>query len=67
MEFLQLSTGHSEIKYNLQKQWPVISGDLQDDRDLMKLSGKPFINVSDNNQQLKNTQNTKLALQNVTG
>lgn len=67
LEFLQLSTGHSEIKYNLQKQWPVISGDLQDDRDLMKLSGKPFINVSDNNQQLKNTQNTKLALQNVTG
>ena len=67
LEFLQLSAGHSEIKYNLQKQWPVISGDLQDDRELMKLSGKPFINVSDNNQQLKNTQNTKLALQNVTG
>ena len=62
LEFLQLSAGHSEIKHNLQNQWPVISGDLQDDRDLMKLSGKPFISASDNNQQLKNTQNTKLSL-----
>ena len=50
LEFLQLSAGHTETKHDLQKQWPVISGDLQDDRDLMKLSGKPFISVSDGNQ-----------------
>lgn len=62
MEFLQLSTGHAEIKYNLQKQWPVISGDLQDDRDLMMLTGKPVLVENDNNQALKNTQITKLSL-----
>ena len=68
LEFLQLSAGHSEIKYSLQKQWPVISGDLQDDnREFMKLTGKPFISVSDNNQQLKNTQNTKSSINNAIG
>ena len=33
----------------------------------MKLSGRPTIITQDNNQQLKNTQNTKSSLQNITG
>ena len=68
LDFLQLSAGHSEIKYSLQKQWPVISGDLGDDnREFMKLTGKPFISVSDNSQQLKNTLNTKSSINNAIG
>jgi len=48
-------TGHAQIKDNITKTWPKISSDLQDDKDLMKLNGKPIIIVNETNSSLKDT------------
>lgn len=66
LEFLQLNTGHAQIKDQIQKQWPKISSDLQDDKDLMKINGKPIIIVNETNAGLKDTQTFKQSQKNVT-
>jgi hypothetical protein len=66
IEFLQLMIGHAQIKDLITKQWPKISSDLQDDKDLMKLNGKPIIIVNETNAGLKDTQGLKTSIRNVT-
>ena len=66
LEFLQLNTGHAQIKDQIQRQWPKVSADLADDKYLMQLNGKPIITVTETNAQLKDTQNLKQSQKSVT-
>ncbi len=47
LEFLQLSVGYAHLKDQMLRQMLKISGDLQDDKDLLKISGKPLISYND--------------------
>ena len=40
LEFLNLNTGYTQVKYNLVNQWPIVSGDLGDMQDLLKIAGE---------------------------
>ena len=40
LEFLNLNTGYTQVKYNLVNQWPIVSGDLGDIQDLLKIAGE---------------------------
>eukprot|EP00351_Strombidinopsis_sp_SopsisLIS2011_P001203 CAMPEP_0116888552 /NCGR_PEP_ID=MMETSP0463-20121206/23645_1 /TAXON_ID=181622 /ORGANISM="Strombidinopsis sp, Strain SopsisLIS2011" /LENGTH=86 /DNA_ID=CAMNT_0004553573 /DNA_START=493 /DNA_END=753 /DNA_ORIENTATION=+ len=46
LEFLQMSTGHSEIKHQIQRHWPKVSSDLSTD---MKFVGNFVLKGGDNN------------------
>ena len=40
LEFLNLNTGYTQVKYSLVNQWPIVSGDLGDMQDLLKIAGE---------------------------
>ena len=40
LEFLNLNTGYTQVKYGLVNQWPIVSGDLGDMQDLLKITGE---------------------------
>ena len=40
LELLNLNTGYTQVKYNLVNQWPIVSGDLGDMQDLLKIAGE---------------------------
>ena len=40
LEFLNLNTGYTQVKYGLVNQWPIVSGDLGDMQDLLKIAGE---------------------------
>jgi len=54
-----LNTGHAQIKDQITKQWPKISSDLQDDKDFIKIQGRPNLDIGAISGELKDTQNAK--------
>ena len=40
LEFLYLSAGFQEMKEKIMQQWPLVTGDLGDNQDLVKMHGE---------------------------
>ena len=37
LEFLNMNTGYTQVKYQILKQWPIVSADLANTQDLIKV------------------------------
>ena len=46
LEFLNLSTGFTQVKYGMLNQWPLVSDDLDDDSELIQSHGDIQITVN---------------------
>lgn len=65
LEFLNLNTGFLQVKQGLLNSWPIVSGDLNDMQDILKLNGQIKVTNTETNQTIENV-NTQTKAPNYT-